>query len=138
MPIILICALGFRGGEIKAEVRVSGPEPRREFAKIESQPNFNVSVLSVEDQIRTTLRIEGLEHLSDTFIKVAFYESTLNPNARGYAGPYYGLFQIYTGTWNGYGCEGDIFNAMHNTACAVKIYRAEGLTPWEVYTDGLI
>lgn len=105
---------------------------------ISNSPTLTVSRMSVEDQIRTTLRIEGLEHLSDTFIKVAFYESTMNPNARGYAGPYFGLYQIYTGTWNGYGCEGDIFNAIDNTSCAIKIYRAEGWSPWHVVSAGLV
>lgn len=137
LGLILTVAFPIYSGNKVSGHSISGSTPSVNVYILNS-PTLTVSQMSVEDQIRTTLRIEGLEHLSDTFIKVAFYESTMNPNARGYAGPYYGLFQIYTGTWNGYGCVGDIFNAMDNTACAVKIYRAEGLTPWEVYTDGLI
>jgi hypothetical protein len=99
---------------------------------------FELKLASVESQIRAVIRSEGLGYLENTFVKVAFYESTMNPNARGYAGPYYGLFQIYAGTWNGYRCEGDIFNIQENTRCAVKIWRVEGFQPWHVYTDGLI
>lgn len=99
---------------------------------------IKVSPKSIEGQIRAVIRLEGLSSLENTFVKVALKESTLNEKAKGYAGEFYGLFQIYTGTWKGYGCEGDIFNATDNTRCAVKIWRAEGFYPWQVYTDGLI
>lgn len=74
----------------------------------------------------------------NTMLAIAQKESSMNPGAKGYAGEFYGLFQIYTGTWSNYGCTGNIFNSWDNTRCAEKIYLARGFVDWEVYTRGLI
>lgn len=72
----------------------------------------------------------------ERFVKIAQHESTMNPNAIGYATyngmGFYGLFQIYEGTWNGYGCSGNIYDPSDNTRCAITIQRSAGWNQWEV------
>lgn len=42
-----------------------------------------------------------------------------------------GIFQILIGTWNDYGCLGDVFDPIDNITCARKIYDKAGTTPWK-------
>lgn len=74
----------------------------------------------------------------DTWLFIAEKESMFQEDARGYAGAFYGVYQIYTGTWDWYGCEGDIFNAVDNIKCAIKIEQREGWYPWHAYTANFI
>ncbi len=41
-----------------------------------------------------------------------------------------GLFQIISGTWRNYKCEGDVKNAADNITCAKKIKADSGTSPW--------
>ncbi len=70
---------------------------------------------------------------ANKMLKVAQYESGLNPNAN-HIGVHFGLFQIDLATWNGFGCTGYITSAKDNTNCAVKIRKARGFacTTWQV------
>jgi hypothetical protein len=66
---------------------------------------------------------------------IARKESGCRPTAKGYAGPYYGLFQIHVNTWRGLGCTGSMKNAIDNTRCAFKkVLPAQGYGAWQVTT----
>ena len=55
-------------------------------------------------------------------LKVAFCESSLNPETKHKTSSATGLFQIMKGTWKQFKCTGDPLNALDNTTCAKKIY----------------
>ncbi len=91
--------------------------------------------ITIIEQIRQITAEAGYsESEQNLWVEIARLESTFNPSARGYAGNFFGLYQIFLGTWNGYGCQGDIFNSADNLRCAIKIERVEGFQPWEAYT----
>ncbi len=63
-------------------------------------------------------------------LKIARAESGFKPWEKNPNSSASGLFQILTGTWKLHGCEGDVFNAEDNIACARKIYDDSGTKPW--------
>ncbi len=63
-------------------------------------------------------------------VRIAWAESRMRPEAKNPASTASGVFQILRGTWAGYECTGDPFNASDNIACAKKIYEKEGTRPW--------
>ena len=133
-----LAALRPRHLEISAQVSGSTREgyewlePAVKPLEIEKTLNIEETIYKLTSKAGYSLEEQNM------FYEIARYESTFNPKAVGYAGEFYGLFQIYSGTWDYTGCEGDIFNAIDNTKCAIKIQKQRGWTPWEVYTVGLI
>lgn len=67
---------------------------------------------------------------------LAYYESTHNPDARGYGGPWFGLLQIVPATARGYACDvgtrDELFDGAANIRCGIRIM---GVT---VPRDGVI
>lgn len=118
---------------------ISGSERKfTEFEFIQQSPEVRVERISMPDLIRRMTSEAGYSNYEQyIWLKIAEGESTFNPSAKGYAGEYYGLYQIYIGTWNYNNCEGDIFNPVDNIRCAIRIQRKSGFTPWEVYTKGI-
>lgn len=89
---------------------------------VEQAPQPTTAPLTVKDKIMQAWGpVEG-----PLAVKVAFCESSLNPEAAHTHSSARGLFQIIRGTWNGYKCEGDPLIAEDNIACAYKIYQANG------------
>ncbi len=56
---------------------------------------------------------------------LAWYESTHDPEARGFGGPWFGLLQIVPGTARGYGCAAgtrdELFDGPANLRCGLRI-----------------
>jgi len=77
--------------------------------------------LSIEQKIR-----DAFPEDPDMSVRVAFCESSLNPEAKHKDSSAKGIFQIIRGTWNGYKCTGDPLIADDNIACARKIYLKNG------------
>jgi hypothetical protein len=77
--------------------------------------------LSIKDKIRLAFPEDP-----DMAVKVAFCESSLNPNAKSKGSTASGLFQIIRGTWKGYKCGDNPFDPDQNIACARKIYLRNG------------
>lgn len=63
-------------------------------------------------------------------IRIAAAESSFEPDAKNPDSTATGLFQILAGTWKAYGCTGSRTDSMDNIACAKKMYREDGTTPW--------
>lgn len=120
--------------------RINGNVPISIKVEYETTPSqLTVLQIPIPDLIRSKTANAGYSYSEqELFVRIAQKESTMNPDARGYAGNFFGLFQIYEGTWNYNGCTGNIFNASDNIDCAIRIQRASGWTPWQVYTDGLV
>ena len=82
----------------------------------------------------TTLRIKQM--VADEFpdapimVHIADSESQFIPWADNPNSTAYGVFQILSGTWKDYGCEGDRGDPEDNIACARIIYDADGTSPW--------
>lgn len=76
---------------------------------------------TIEEKIRSAFPEDP-----DIAVKVAFCESSLNPNAKHTNSSASGLFQIIKGTWNGYKCGDNRFDPDQNIACARKIYLRNG------------
>ena len=76
---------------------------------------------TIEEKIRSAFPEDP-----DMAVKVAFCESSLNPNAKHTNSSASGLFQIVKGTWNGYKCGDNKFDPDQNIACARKIYLRNG------------
>lgn len=103
------------------------------------QTDLQLVQISLPDLIRMKTAEAGYStNQQELFVRIAEKESTMNPDAKGYAGNYFGLFQIYEGTWNYNNCTGNIFNPSDNIDCAIKVQQRSGWTPWQVYTDGLV
>lgn len=64
-------------------------------------------------------------------VKVAQAESSFNPANKNPYSSASGLFQILTGTWKRYSCEGSVMDASDNIECARKIYDDDGTTQWD-------
>lgn len=98
-------------------------------------PKVHVPVVqgaSVE-QIRSVLISQGLaEWEADRMLLIAKYESGYNAGAYNSEYGASGVFQIIPGTWSGYNCQGNIYNAIDNTICAVRVLRGGGWNQWAV------
>lgn len=81
-------------------------------------------VLTVEGKVQETFGEDNIMN------KVAFCESSFNPEAKSNSSTATGLFQIIIGTWNHYKCTGDRTNADDNIKCAKKIYDKRGTQDW--------
>jgi len=81
-------------------------------------------ILSVAEKISVVF------YDAPVMLEVAKAESRLNPLARNAKSSAKGLFQILDGTWEAYGCKGDVLNEDDNIACARRIYDESGLSPW--------
>lgn len=79
------------------------------------------SPVTVEEKIRASFPEDP-----DMAVKVAFCESSLNPNAKHTNSSASGLFQIIKGTWRGYKCGDNQFDPDQNIECARKIYLRNG------------
>lgn len=79
------------------------------------------SPVTVEEKIRAAFPEDP-----DMAVKVAFCESSLNPNAKHTNSSASGLFQIIKGTWRGYKCGDNQFDPDQNIECARKIYLRNG------------
>ncbi len=90
---------------------------------VESIPQIASGQLSIESQI--------LLSLPPVMLEIARAESNLDPTAKNASSTASGLFQILNGTWEAYGCVGDVFEATDNIDCARKIFYKEGTKPWE-------
>lgn len=76
--------------------------------------------------IRKIVKAYGLTE-GRTAVHVAFCESSHDPGkTNGKGSTASGLFQIIRGTWDGYHCTGNPFNADDNIACSYKLYQADG------------
>ena len=64
-------------------------------------------------------------------LEVAKAESGLNPKAKNPNSSATGIFQILTGTWKHFNCEGEPMNAEDNIVCAKKILEGQGLGAWQ-------
>lgn len=73
-----------------------------------------------------------LKEFSDApiMLEVARAESRLNPYAKNPHSSAFSVFQILSGTWTAYGCEGVRGVVADEIACARKIYDKDGLAPW--------
>lgn len=63
-------------------------------------------------------------------VRIAAAESSFIPTAKNPASTATGIFQILSGTFKSYKCDGVQSNASDNIACARKIYNKEGTAPW--------
>lgn len=85
----------------------------------------------------TALQLANLALITSEFpdapimVKIAEAESTYNATAKNPKSSASGLFQILTSTWKGAGCQGDVFDAESNIACARKLYTTSGTKPWD-------
>jgi hypothetical protein len=91
------------------------PTPKAPVVKQEATPTHKPT--SVEEIIGSVFGDK-----KDEAVKVAFCESSLNPNCSHKTSSAKGLFQIVKGTWKQFKCEGDQLDALDNTICAKKIY----------------
>lgn len=64
-------------------------------------------------------------------VEIAKAESRFVPTAQNASSMASGLFQILNGTWDDYGCAGDVFDAKDNVACARKVYDKRGTRDWD-------
>ena len=79
---------------------------------------------TIEKSIARYSAIYGLsEGDTQRLQSIAYCESRYNPLAKNPNSTAKGLFQILDGTWNAYGCEGDVFDEHDNIVCAIKIYK---------------
>lgn len=69
-------------------------------------------------------------------LRIAFAESGFNPLAKNPNSTASGLFQILKGTWAAHKCEGEVFDAEDNIACARKIYDRNGTRDWLASKNG--
>ena len=93
------------------------PTVYQEIASPTPTPAILVKPLTVEETILDVFGDKGSEAL-----KVAFCESSLNPDSQHQTSSATGLFQIMRGTFKQFKCTGDPLNAIDNTICAKKIY----------------
>ena len=68
-------------------------------------------------------------------IEIARAESEFSPTADNPNSTAKGLFQILDGTWEDYGCQGDVLDIQDNLACARLLYEESGTTPWNASKD---
>lgn len=61
--------------------------------------------------------------------RIATCESNWRTNAKNPNSSASGVFQFLSSTWNKWG-QGDVFNPYDNIRSAVKLFDAEGTTPW--------
>jgi len=71
-----------------------------------------------------------------TMIRIAQKESGMRPDSKNKHSSARGLFQIIAGTWYSNDCVGDKYNYQDNITCAYKILDNQGLSAWEVCTNG--
>ena len=64
-------------------------------------------------------------------LEVAKAESGLNPKAKNPNSSATGIFQILSGTWKHFSCEGEPVNAKDNILCAKKVLDGQGLGAWQ-------
>lgn len=63
-------------------------------------------------------------------IRIARAESGFNEKAKNPTSSAFSVFQILTGTWKDYGCQGERGVAENEIKCARLIYNKSGLSPW--------
>mgnify|MGYP001614729542 FL=1 len=87
---------------------------------------------------RETLGVEAIKDLiRQTFpndpvmLNVAKAESGFNPNAKNPNSSAKGIFQIISGTWKHFECQGEPMNAKNNISCAKKVLEGQGLGAWQ-------
>ena len=87
---------------------------------------------------RKTLGVEAIKDLiRQTFpndpimLNVAKAESGFNPNAKNPNSSAKGIFQIISGTWKHFECQGEPMNAEDNISCAKKVLEGQGLGAWQ-------
>ncbi len=69
-------------------------------------------------------------------LAIAQCESTMNASVKNKNSSASGVFQIINGTFTGYKCVGNVFDANDNIACAVKIYKSNH--SWKQWSCGKI
>lgn len=121
--MIAVCTLGAIINYLYAPVELISPLGSTPVVyAVEPTPQPTTQPLTIEDKIMQAWGpVEG-----KLAVKVAFCESSLNPEASHTNSSARGLFQIIRGTWKGYKCSGDPLIAEDNIACAYKIYQANG------------
>lgn len=125
--LVAMLAIMATGATIKLAYDPVSTPPKIEYSvpvvhAQEPTPQPTTQPLTVEDKIMQAWGpVEG-----KLAVKVAFCESSLNPEASHTNSSARGLFQIIRGTWKGYKCSGDPLIAEDNIACAYKIYQANG------------
>ena len=141
MPCFLIFYPWQKTGIIQRQSVLAGINTEARSETISS--NYRITKIPVKQLIIQTVLEAGLSYSdAELFYRIAKAESTLNPNAVGYASnnqvQYLGLFQIaYPMTWNYAKCTGDIFSPVDNTKCAINVLKLQGLGAWEVYTKNV-
>ena len=94
----------------------------------QSSPEAIVELVSVEDikdLIRQTFPNDPI------MLNVAKAESGFNPNAKNPNSSAKGIFQIISGTWKHFECQGEPMNAKNNISCAKKVLEGQGLGAWQ-------
>ena len=62
--------------------------------------------------------------------KIITAESNWNPEAKNKLSTASGLAQFINGTWEKWG-QGEVFNPCDNLLAMVRLYRVQGVSPWE-------
>jgi hypothetical protein len=86
-----------------------------------------------EDATDATEADDSPVRLPRVLVEIAECESGGNPRAVSANGLYRGKFQFSRGTWKAVGGRGDDparASEAHQDRMALKLYRAEGVTPW--------
>lgn len=98
-------------------------------AKIASTTTETTTVATTTISVRDGI----VAHIDKTFPedkrlmrKIAECESGLVPTAKSKTSSASGIFQIISGTWKHFSCEGDPFNYIDNINCARNIYESVG------------
>lgn len=85
---------------------------------------------------RTAQQIQVMDMVATEFIDasimvdIANAESGFDPTQKNPNSTAKGVFQILDSTWKNNGCQGNVFVAENNIACARILYRKNGTTDW--------
>lgn len=109
--------------KIKADDVIFIEKPIKEIKVIEIPSKL------IEERIPYFLMVTR-EFPDPIMVDIAMCESGFNPKIKNPGSSASGIFQIIKDTWEDHSCEGDVFDAEDNIACAKKLYEKNGTRDW--------
>jgi hypothetical protein len=100
----------------------------RELERVAERPIYN-SVLTLEEYAVFEASKRNID--IETLLRVVQCESGWDQWAKNKNSSASGLFQILRGSWEYYGCSGNVFAGRDNIDCAMIIIERDGFVPWD-------
>ena len=118
---------------IQSATLVSGEPPKSFYTEYDYRSTIKSEYISNRDLTIKLMREAGLsEGVINEFLYIGNRESRFIADIQNAHSSAKGIYEILDSTKEGAHCEGDMKVAYWNILCAIRLYRLDGMHPWDV------